>query len=117
MENEKPESKGLQGEHILSAEFFSRVIDSLPDYSIFTVDKGLKINSWSSGSTQLFQYGVEEIMGKDFEIIFTGEDKKNGLPKSEIAKALKEGKAEDNRWHIRKDGSKFYAYGQVYPLI
>jgi two-component system CheB/CheR fusion protein len=30
-------------------------------------------------------------------------------------KALKDGKAADNRWHIRKDGSKFYAYGQVYP--
>ncbi len=113
--NEK--SKGLQGPHVLSAEFFSRVIDSLPDYSIFTVDKELKINSWSSGSTQLFQYDVEEIMGKDFEIIFTEEDKKKGTPKSEIAKALKEGQAADNRWHIRKDGSKFYAYGQVYPLI
>lgn len=109
-------SKAPEGQHILSAEFFSQVIDSLPDYSIFTVDNDLKINSWSSGSTQLFQYGVEEIMGKDFEIIFTQEDKKNNIPKTEIAKALKEGKAADNRWHIRKDGSKFYAYGLVYPL-
>lgn len=116
MEDEKSKLKVPEGQHILSAEFFSQVIDSLPDYSIFTVDNDLKINSWSSGSTQLFQYGVEEIMGKDFEIIFTEEDKKNGLPKSEIAKALKEGKAADNRWHIRKDSSRFYAYGQVYPL-
>ena len=116
MENEKSKPEGLKSQHILSAEFFSQVIDSLPDYSIFTVDKELKITSWSSGSTQLFQYGVEEAMGKDFELIFTEEDKKNNLPKSEIAKALKEGKAADNRWHIRKDGSKFYAYGQVYPL-
>src|ERR1035437_2327312 len=116
MKKEEPKSKDMKGQHILSAEFFSQVIDSLPDYSIFSVDKALKINSWSSGSTQLFQYGVEEAMGKDFEIIFTEEDKKNGLSKLEIAKALKEGKAADNRWHIRKDGSKFYAYGQVYPL-
>ena len=116
MKNQKSKLNAPEGQHILSAEFFSQVIDSLPDYSIFTVDNDLKINSWSSGSTQLFQYGVEEIMGKDFEIIFTEEDKKNGLPKSEAAKAIKEGKAADNRWHIRKDGSKFYAYGQVYPL-
>jgi two-component system CheB/CheR fusion protein len=88
----------------------------MPDYSIFTVDNDSKINSWSSGSTQLFQYNVEEIMGKDFDIIFTEDDKKNGIPKTEIAKALKDGKAADNRWHIRKDGSKFYAYGQVYPI-
>ncbi len=66
----------LEGQHILSEEFFSLVINSLPDYSIFTVDNNLKINSWSSGSTQLFLYEVEEIMGKDFELIFTEEDKK-----------------------------------------
>src|SRR5665647_3802733 len=55
-------------------------------------------------------------MGKNFDIIFTEDDKTKGCPKTEIAKALKDGKAADNRWHIRKDGSKFYAYGQVYPL-
>lgn len=114
MKNQK--SKVLEGQHILSAEFFSQVVDSMPDYSIFTLDNDLKINSWSSGSTQLFQYGVEEIMGKDFDIIFTEEDKKNGMPMTEIATALKDGKVADNRWHIRKDGSKFYGYGQVYPL-
>lgn len=114
MKNQK--SKVPEGEHKLSAEFFSQIIDSMPDYSIFTVDNDLKINSWSSGSTQLFQYSVEEIMGKNFDIIFTEDDKTKGCPKTEIAKALKDGKAADNRWHIRKDGSKFYAYGQVYPL-
>ena len=116
MESENSKMKTAEGQHTLSSEFFSQVVDNLPDYSIFTVDNKLKINSWNSGSTNLFQYDVEEIMGQDFTIIFTEEDKKNGLPKSEIEKALKEGKASDNRWHIRKDGSKFYAYGQVYPL-
>ena len=116
MENKNSKFKDLEGQHVLSAEFFSQVVDSLPDYSIFTVDNDLKINSWNSGSTQLFQYSVEEIMGKDFAVIFTEDDKKNGEPKKEIATALKNGEAADNRWHIRKDGSKFYAYGQVYPL-
>jgi PAS domain S-box-containing protein len=117
MKNEKSKFKVLEGQHVLSAEFFSQVVDSLPDYSIFTVNNDLKINSWSSGSTQLFQYGVEEIMGKDFEIIFTEKDKKDNVPKRETAIALKDGVVADNRWHIRKDGSKFYAYGQVYPLM
>ncbi|QZK90570.1 PAS domain-containing sensor histidine kinase [Flavobacterium sp. CHNK8] len=114
MKNKK--SSAPEGEHILSAEFFSQVIDSMPDYSIFSMDNDLKINSWSSGSTQLFQYEVEEILGKDFDIIFTEDDKTKGLPKAEIKKALQDGKAADNRWHIRKDGSKFYVYGLVYPL-
>jgi hypothetical protein len=42
-----PNLKSLQGEHILSAEFFTLVLDSLPDYSIFTVDKqSIRQNRW-----------------------------------------------------------------------
>ncbi|MFM9945276.1 MAG: ATP-binding protein, partial [Bacteroidia bacterium] len=38
------------------------------------------------------------------------------VPKKEIETALKEGRATDNRWHIAKDKSLFYAYGLVFPL-
>ncbi len=116
MENEKANSKILKPQYVPTAEFYSQVISCLEDYSIFTMDKELNINSWSSGSIKLFQYEPEEAMGKPFEIIFTEEDKQNNVPKVEIEKTLKDGKATDNRWHIRKDGSKFYAYGLVYPL-
>ncbi|MEI6815695.1 MAG: PAS domain-containing sensor histidine kinase [Bacteroidota bacterium] len=113
---EKQESKVPKSRYVPTAEFYSQVIDSMEDYSIFTLDNELKVNSWNSGSTKLFQYEVEEIIGKPFDLIFTEEDKNNDTPNLEIAKALKEGKATDNRWHIRKDGSKFYAYGLVYPM-
>src|ERR1039458_9209810 len=116
MENEKHNLKILKTLYVPTAEFYSQVINCLEDYSIFTLDKELNINSWNSGSIKLFQYEPEEAMGKPFEIIFTEEDKQNNVPKVEIAKTLKDGKATDNRWHIRKDGTKFYAYGLVYPL-
>src|ERR1017187_3975524 len=116
MRNEMQDSKVLKSRYIPTAEFYSQIIDSLEDYSIFTLDNELTINSWNSGSTKLFQYSTEEVIGKHFDLIFTEEDKKNDVPNVEISKALKEGKATDNRWHIRKDGSKFYAYGLVYPL-
>ena len=44
-------------------------------------------------------------------------NKKNNIPKKEIEIALQEGRATDNRWHIAKDKSLFYAYGLVFPLI
>jgi two-component system CheB/CheR fusion protein len=50
-------------------------------------------------------------------IIFTEEDIQNGIPQTEIKAALLEGRATDNRWHICKDQSLFYAYGLVFPLI
>jgi two-component system CheB/CheR fusion protein len=117
MKKEQTDSKILKSRYIPTSEFYSQIIDSLQDYSIFTLDKDLIINSWSAGSVSIFGYETEEVIGENFEIIFTEEDKSNGIPKEEIDLAVKEGKAVDNRWHICKDGSKFYAYGLVFPLI
>ena len=116
MKKEETDSKILKSRYIPTSEFYSQIIDSLQDYSIFTLDKDLIINSWSAGSTLIFGYETEEVIGENFEIIFTEEDKRNGIPKEEIDLAIKDGKAVDNRWHICKDGSKFYAYGLVFPL-
>ena len=116
MKDEQSSPKILKSRYIPTTEFYSQIIDSLQDYSIFTLDEEFIINSWSSGSTKIFGYETDEIIGEHFDIIFTEEDIKLGIPKNEIEIALKEGRATDNRWHICKDGSKFYAYGLVFPL-
>jgi two-component system CheB/CheR fusion protein len=117
MENIQETSKILKNRYIPTAEFYSQIIDSLQDYSIFTLDKEFNINSWNSGSTKIFGYETDEVIGEPFDIIFTEEDIISGIPKREIEKALKEGRATDNRWHIAKDRSLFYAYGLVFPLL
>lgn len=117
MEDKQDKPKILKNKYIPTAEFYSQIIDSLQDYSIFTLDKEFIINSWSSGSTKIFGYETEEVIGESFDLIFTDEDLKKGVPKKEIETALKEGRATDNRWHIAKDKSLFYAYGLVFPLI
>lgn len=117
MKKEEDNPKILKNKYIPTAEFYSQIIDSLQDYSIFTLDKDFNINSWSSGSTKIFGYETEEVIGEPFDIIFTEEDLKTGIPKLEIETALEEGRATDNRWHITKDKTLFYAYGLVFPLI
>ena len=117
MENKQDSPKILKNKYIPTAEFYSQIIDSLQDYSIFTLNKEFIINSWSSGSTKIFGYETEEVIGESFHLIFTEDDIKNGIPTKEIETALKEGRATDNRWHIAKDKSLFYAYGLVFPLI
>ncbi len=117
MENKEDNPKILKNKYIPTAEFYSQIIDSLQDYSIFTLDNEFNINSWSSGSAKIFGYETDEVIGEPFDIIFTQEDIKSGIPKREIETALAEGRATDNRWHITKDQSLFYAYGLVFPLI
>lgn len=109
--------KVLQTTYIPTAEFYSQVIDSLSDYSIFTLNTELLINSWNSGAKGIFQYEAEEILGKPFHTIFTAADIADHIPEKEIEQAIKEGRATDNRWHVCKDGTKIFAYGLVFPLL
>ncbi|MES2588432.1 MAG: PAS domain-containing sensor histidine kinase [Bacteroidota bacterium] len=116
MENKQEKTKILKNKYIPTTEFYSQIVDSLQDYSIFTLDKEFNINSWSSGSTNIFGYETDEVIGEPFDLIFTEDDLKSRIPKREIEISLKEGRATDNRWHIKKDKSLFYAYGLVFPL-
>ncbi|WP_373496907.1 ATP-binding protein [Aquiflexum sp.] len=108
--------KETKSKYIPSDEFYSQIIDSLQDYSIFTLDKDLKINSWNSGSTNIFGWETDEIIGEDFDIIFTPEDLDSGIQNQEIEISLSKGRATDDRWHVKKDGSRFFAHGLVFPL-
>lgn len=117
MENNDNNNKVLKKRYVPTNEFYSLVLDSLQDYSIFTIDTDFVINSWNSGATNIFGYETDEIIGQSFDIIFTDDDLKNKIPISEIELSITEGRATDNRWHIRKDKSLFYAYGLVFPLL
>ncbi len=117
MENFQDNPEILKNKYIPTAEFYGQIIDSLQDYSIFTLDKEFNINSWSSGSEKIFGYETDEVIGKPFDLIFTEADLQIGIPQKEIETALKEGRATDNRWHIAKDKSLFWAYGLIFPLI
>nr|WP_315253909.1 PAS domain-containing sensor histidine kinase [uncultured Flavobacterium sp.] len=117
MGTKRHENKILKNKYVPTADFYSQIIDSLHDYSIFTLDNELNINSWSSGSVKIFGYETDEVIGESFDIIFTDEDLKNGIPKKDIETALEKGRATDNRWHVAKNKRLFYASGFVFPLI
>lgn len=85
------------------------VVESLEDYAIFTLDLQSRIMSWNHGAKKIFGYSESEAIGQSGAIIFTPEDLARGEFEKEWAKALSEGRADDERWHIRKDGSRFFA--------
>jgi two-component system CheB/CheR fusion protein len=47
------------------------------------------------------------------DMIFTEEDRAAGAPEQEAQEALREGRAGDDRFHRRKDGSRFWASGAM----
>src|SRR6185436_17827947 len=86
------------------------------DFAIFGVDLDGNVASWNAGAGLILGYGQEEILGKPFDRIFTPEDREHGVPRQEIIEARAEEHGWDDRWLVRKDGSRFWASGLLTPL-
>lgn len=56
------------------------------------------------------------MLGRGGEVIFIAEDRAAGAVEAELTKALAHGRAENERWHARKDGSRFWGSGLMMPL-
>ncbi|MEG4302992.1 PAS domain-containing protein [Microcoleus sp. D3_18a_C4] len=92
------------------------ILDSAKDYAIITLDTGGHVTSWNAGAQRLLGYSEAEIVGQDGRIIFTPEDSAARKPEAERHSALTKGRGENERWHVRKDGSRFWGSGLVRPL-
>jgi two-component system CheB/CheR fusion protein len=95
----------------LSEERMSLLIEGATDYAIFTVGDDGTIDSWNSSGQRLFGYTSEQIIGRGFATLFTPEDQAAGVPDAELSRARREGRALDERYHVRRDGTMFYASG------
>src|SRR5215203_4823364 len=100
-----------------SEQCFERLVEAAKDYAIFMTDADGRVSTWNEGAQRLFGHGEGEIVGEDASVLFTPEDREDGAPERELQKARKEGRAEDERWHLRKDGSRFWASGFVRPVL
>ena len=92
-----------------SEERLRLLIESAKDYAIFALDADRKVTRWNTGARTLFGYAEREIVGQSGDIIFTPEDR--GAAEREAQVALAEGRVESERWHVRKDGSRFFGSG------
>ncbi len=93
------------------AERLRLAVESTRDFAILTLDANGLITSWNPGAARLFGYDESEIMGQPLGLIFTKDDRAAGVPERELATADEHGRAEDERWHRRKDGSVFFCSG------
>ncbi|WP_238553648.1 response regulator [Fortiea contorta] len=89
---------------------------SAKEYAILTVDADGVITSWNAGAENLLQYSAAEIIGRNSRIFYTPEDNAKDRAGRELQKAQKQGQAENECWHVRKDGSRFWGSGFVMPL-
>ena len=58
----------------------------------------------------------KEVVGKDIALIFSPEDRKAHVPAREREIAAREGRADDERWHVTRDERRVYCSGVVTPI-
>jgi PAS domain S-box-containing protein len=99
-----------------SEELFRLLVEGARDYAMFLLDPENVITFWSTGAERVFGWTQEEAVGQSGELIFTPEDRAEGAVEKEIDLALTDGRAGDRRFHLRKDGSRFWADGILMRL-
>jgi len=99
-----------------SEELLRLMIDGVQDFAIFALDTEGRLLSWNPGVGYLLGYEETEWVGLHGSIIFTPEDRERGAEALEREMAEREGRALDERWHVRRDGTRFYASGLLMAL-
>lgn len=86
------------------------------DFAMVATDPRGNITEWNAGAVNVMGWTAEEILGQSAAIFFTPTDRATGRVEMEMQRALLEGRASDERWHLCKDGQLFWASGELMPL-
>jgi len=74
------------------------------------------VTSWNNGATRVFGYPEAEMIGHSAVVLYSKEDRARGAFQDELRRAQEQGRAEDDRWHLRKDGARIFCSGITTPL-
>jgi PAS domain S-box-containing protein len=85
------------------------LVDAVIDYAIFLLDPEGRVSSWNTGAQHLKGYTSDEAIRQPFSIFFTEEDRCLGTPEAILEVARRVGRAENEGWRVRKDGTRFWA--------
>lgn len=99
-----------------ASEWLPSILDSPTRHGIIVTDTDGTIVLWNRGAARIFQYRDEEVVGRSADMLFSADDLAHRVPNQEMATANRDGCAGDFRWHVRKDGSLFWADGMIYPV-
>jgi PAS domain S-box-containing protein len=113
---ESAEREKTLGQLRQSETDFRLLVDGITDSAIYMLDPTGRVTTWNSGAERLKGYSAAEILGAHFSRFYTREDQDAGLPGRALETAANTGRYESENWHVRKDGTRFWAYVIIQPL-
>ncbi|KQY27824.1 HWE histidine kinase domain-containing protein [Rhizobium sp. Root483D2] len=107
----------INSDKISSRErFLEAIVQSAIDYAIISMDLDGLVTSWNEGATRILGWTAEEMVGRPATAFFIQEDREVGIPQREMTAALTKGRGSDERWHLKEDGTTFWASGEMMAL-
>jgi formate hydrogenlyase transcriptional activator len=78
------------------------------DYALFLVDAEGRIAAWYAGAERIYGYKSDEAVGQNLSLFYPDAD---ALPRllEDLKRAAEEGHFANEGWHVKKDGSRFWA--------
>jgi len=87
------------------------IFDSALDFAMIVTDPAGIVTDWNIGAERILHWTAQEMRGQDASRFFTPEDRANDRVEVEMQTALREGRATDVRWHLRKGGRAVLGIG------
>jgi PAS domain S-box-containing protein len=101
----------------LDAFEWRQIVDGATDTAIISTNRNGEVTSWNTGAEQLLGWTESEMIGLTLERVFTPEGRENGDFAREMADAVSKGRGGgEEGWRVRKDGSRFWAVGELTPI-
>ena len=103
--------------HVLDAPSRLRAMfDSAIDFAIVVTDLNGLVTDWNLGAEHILGWTAREMVGQSAHRLFTPEDRQAARPEQEMRQSVLAGRATDERWHLRQDGTSVWASGEMMPL-
>jgi PAS domain S-box-containing protein len=79
------------------------------DYALFLLDMDGCVAAWYSGAERVYGYNLDEAIGQHISFLYHRETNLTPEPEEELNRSAAEGHFGNECWHVRKDGSRFWA--------
>lgn len=93
-------------------DIFNTIFEHALVNSFLILDKDGNIKNVNKGFTKNFGYELDDVEGKNFEILFRDKDRANGMPRKEIRTVLDFGRANDMNYLVKKDHTEIWVSGE-----
>ncbi len=81
----------------------------LNDYALFLMDANGGIAGWYAGAARIYGYDADQITGEHVSLLYPAGEDPRAEPMNELNRSAAEGHFGNEGWHVREDGSRFWA--------